>query len=75
VNLDAAAVSAVRAIGIGSFAVPGLVVGVPGLLVVLAVTLQIVGGSAWLPLANRWLSGIGVRRRPAARITRDRPPG
>jgi hypothetical protein len=73
-NLDAAAVAAIESIGIGTLAVPGLVVGLPGALVLLAVTLQLAGGSAWLPLADRWLAGIGVRRRSATRIVRDTTP-
>jgi hypothetical protein len=51
--------------------VPGLVVGVPGLLVVLAVLLQLAGGSAFVPIARRWQRGVDVRRRPVARILRD----
>ena len=44
------------------WAVPALVLTVPGLLLVLAVAAQIAGGLAWLPFVRRWLAGIGVRR-------------
>jgi hypothetical protein len=44
------------------WAVPALVLTVPGLLLVIAVTAQLAGGLAWLPVARRWLAGIGVRR-------------
>jgi len=45
------------------WAVPALVLTVPGLLLVLAVAAQVAGGLAWLPFVRRWLAGIGVRRR------------
>ena len=69
-ELQDAALAAFGAIGFGAFTVPGLVVGVPGLLVVLAVMFQLVGGSAFVPIARRWQRGIGLRRRPVARIVR-----
>jgi hypothetical protein len=71
-DLQDAALAAFSAIGLGAFTVPGLVVGVPGLLVVLAVVFQLVGGSAFVPVARRWQRGIGPRRRPVTRIVRDR---
>jgi hypothetical protein len=51
------------------FAVPGLVMTVPGLLLILAVLAQGMVGAAWLPFVRRWLGGFGLRRRRAA----DRP--
>jgi hypothetical protein len=69
-ELQDAALAAFGAIGLGAFTVPGLVVGVPGLLVVLAVVFQLVGGSAFVPIARRWQRGIGLRRPPIARIVR-----
>ena len=69
--LQDAALGAFAAIGFGAFAVPGLVMGVPGLLLVLAVLFQLLGGSAFVPIARRWQRGIGLRRRPVARIVRD----
>jgi hypothetical protein len=49
--------------GLIDWAVPSLVLSVPGLLVVLAVAAQAAGGVVWVPLARRWLGGFGVRRR------------
>jgi len=46
--------------------------GVPGLLLVLAVLFQLVGGSAFVPIARRWQRGVELRRHPVARIVRDR---
>ncbi len=43
--------------------VPGLVMTVPGLLIVVAVLLQIAGGMAWLPFARRRLGRAEVTRR------------
>jgi hypothetical protein len=63
----------VGVVGIGSlveWAVPALVLSVPGLLLVLAVLAQTVGGVLWLPVARRWLGGFGIRRR---RATERRP--
>jgi len=71
-QLQDAALAAFGAIGFGAFTVPGLVVGVPGLLVVLAVVFQLVGGSAFVPIARRWQRGLGLRRQPVARIVRTR---
>jgi hypothetical protein len=46
------------------WAVPALVLTVPGLLIVIAVLVQSLIGLAWLPVARRWLGNDG-RRRPA----------
>ncbi|HEX2469834.1 MAG TPA: Ig-like domain-containing protein [Candidatus Limnocylindrales bacterium] len=46
------------------WAVPALVLTVPGLLIVIAVLVQSLIGLAWLPVARRWL-GNDRRRRPA----------
>jgi hypothetical protein len=43
--------------------VPSLVLSVPGLLVVIAVVAQLIGGAAWVPLVRRWLGEFGLRRR------------
>jgi hypothetical protein len=45
------------------WAVPALVLSVPGLLLVLAVAAQAAFAALWLPLVRRWLGGLGVRRR------------
>jgi hypothetical protein len=56
--------------GIGVFegfdwAVPALILTVPGLLLILAVLSQVSVGILWLPVVRRWLGGFGVggRRR------------
>ena len=57
------------ALGLGpllDWAVPALVLSVPGLLLVLAVLAQMLGGLIWLPLVRRWLGGLGFRRRRGA---------
>jgi hypothetical protein len=45
-----------------SWQVPALVISVPGMLVVIAVALQVLGGLAWLPVVRRRLGGSGVER-------------
>jgi hypothetical protein len=53
-------------VGIGGlviWAVPALVLSVPGLLLLLAVLAQAAGALFWLPVARRWLGGFGIRRR------------
>ena len=47
--------------------VPGLVLTVPGLLIVLVVLLQVVGALAWVPVARRRLGGAPT---PAGRSGR-----
>jgi hypothetical protein len=53
-------------LGLVGWSVPALVVGVPGLLVVLVVVLQAMGGAIWLPVARRGLRGDGSRARGSA---------
>jgi len=48
------------------WAVPALVLSVPGLLLLLAVLAQAAGGLLWLPMVRRWLGGFGFRRRRSA---------
>jgi hypothetical protein len=53
-------------VGIGGlviWAVPALVLSVPGLLLLLAVLAQAAGALLWVPVARRWLGGFGIRRR------------
>ena len=50
------------------WAVPAALLGVPGLLFILAVLGQLLGAAAWVPAIRRQLAGIGVRRR-------DQPQG
>lgn len=45
-----------------AWSVPAAAVGVPGILVLLVVLFQMVGGVAWVPVARRSLAGVGVRR-------------
>jgi hypothetical protein len=54
--------------GFGSieWAVPAFALGVPGLLLMIAVGAQTIVGVAWLPFVRRWLGGFGVRRRDRA---------
>jgi hypothetical protein len=49
------------------WAVPALVLTVPGILIVIAVLAQALVGLAWLPIARRWLSGDRRARRVASR--------
>ena len=56
----------VDTVGIGGlvvWAVPALVLTVPGLLLLLAVLAQAAGALLWLPVVRRWLGGFGIRRR------------
>jgi hypothetical protein len=49
-----------------AWAVPGLVLSVPGLLLVLAVIgAQAVGAFAWLPVVRRRIGGFGIGRKPS----------
>jgi hypothetical protein len=48
------------------WAVPALLLSVPGLLLLLAVLAQAAGGLLWLPIVRRWLGGFGLRRRRSA---------
>jgi hypothetical protein len=60
--MDGAITSALTRIDLAAWTVPAVAMGVPGLLVVLAVLLQVAGGAAWLPVARRALGGVGLRR-------------
>ena len=40
--------------------------------IVIFVLFQLLGGSAFVPIARRWQRGVGLRRHPVARIVRDR---
>ena len=48
------------------WAVPALVLSVPGLLLLIAVLAQMAGGLLWLPMVRRWLGGFGFRKRRSA---------
>jgi hypothetical protein len=45
------------------WAVPAVTLTVPGLLLMLAVLAQMLGGLVWLPVARRWLGTFGLRLR------------
>jgi hypothetical protein len=49
------------------WAIPGLVLSIPGMLLVLAIGAQAIGALAWLPLVRRRIGGFGLRDTPAAR--------
>jgi hypothetical protein len=57
--------AAIESLGSLTWAVPSLVLAVPGLLLVLAVLAQAVGGVLWLPVIRRRIGsfGVGGRRR------------
>jgi hypothetical protein len=48
------------------WAVPGLLLSVPGLLLVLAIAAQAAGALAWLPLVRRRIGGFGLRSASSA---------
>lgn len=56
--------------GVIDWAVPALVLTVPGLLLVLAVLGQGIAGFLWLPFVRRSLGGFGFRRRRSAAAVR-----
>lgn len=55
--------AAMEGLGSLTWAVPSLVLAVPGLLLVLAVMAQAVGGVLWLPVIRRRIGGFGLRAR------------
>jgi hypothetical protein len=55
-GLDATVQSAFLDIGLVGWTVPALALSVPGILVLIVVALQLIGGAAWLPVARRLLS-------------------
>ena len=60
--------------GLGSmlWGVPSLILSVPGLLLVIAIGAQALGGLAWLPVARRKLGAFGLRSgRQAGASTRS----
>jgi hypothetical protein len=59
--MNTAITTAFMQLGLASWSVPAAVVGVPGLLVLLVVGLQAIGGAAWLPVARRGLRGDSSR--------------
>jgi hypothetical protein len=49
--------------GLLDWAVPTVVLTVPGLLLLLAIAAQVTGGLVWIPIVRRFLGVIGLRRR------------
>jgi hypothetical protein len=45
------------------WAVPAIMLGVPGLLLIVALLAQAAIGVVWLPMVRRHLAGVGLRRR------------
>lgn len=45
------------------WAVPAIVLAVPGLLLIVALLAQAVIGVVWLPIVRRHLAGVGLRKR------------
>ena len=66
-NVDAAVTATLLEMGLEGWTVPAVALGVPGLLVVLGVVLQLLGGAAWVPVARRSLAGVGGVR-PRSRV-------
>jgi ABC-type dipeptide/oligopeptide/nickel transport system permease component len=56
----------ITGLGAIQWAVPAFVLGVPGLLLILAIGAQALVSIAWLPMVRRWLGAFGVRRRQRA---------
>jgi hypothetical protein len=50
------------------WAVPALILTVPGVLIILAVLVQAAIGLFWLPVIRRWLAGDRRRRAGIARL-------
>jgi hypothetical protein len=65
-GIGAAVSAAFVQLGIVGWTVPAVALGVPGLLVLLVVALQLAGGAAWLPIARRWLSRAAPKRDTSA---------
>jgi hypothetical protein len=49
--------------GVLAWSYPALVLGVPGLLLIVAVIAQAAGALAWVPIVRRTLGGVGLRAR------------
>ncbi|HYL41531.1 MAG TPA: hypothetical protein VET90_09495 [Candidatus Binatus sp.] len=59
--------------GILAWSVPAAALGIPGLLLLVAILSQAVGAFAWIPIARRKLAGVGVAGR-GERAERLTPP-
>ena len=65
-GVDVTIDGSITGLGAIEWAVPAFVLGVPGLLLILAVGAQALVSLAWLPMVRRWLGGFGPRRRQRA---------
>ncbi len=54
------AAASLGSLGVFLWAVPSVILSVPGLLVVVVILAQSVGGFAWLPLVRRKIGGFGL---------------
>ena len=54
------AAASLGTLGVFLWAVPSLVLSMPGLLVIVVILAQAVGGFAWLPLVRRKIGGFGL---------------
>lgn len=60
INVAGLGIDALALLGDGQmWFVPAFVVSVPGLLVILAIALQMIGGLAWLPVMRRTMRRYG----------------
>jgi hypothetical protein len=59
-GLGATVQTAFLDMGLVGWTVPALALSVPGIIVIIVVALQLVGGLAWLPVARRLLSRTTV---------------
>jgi hypothetical protein len=73
-GLNATVTTALIDMGLVGWTIPAVALGIPGLLVVAVVALQLVGGMAWLPVARRLLSRPSADR-PRQSSARTRPGG
>ncbi len=66
-GIDGTAISVLQQLpgGLLPFAGPAVVLGFPGLLVIIAVGAQAFGAVAWLSVARRKLGSFGIRERSA----------
>jgi hypothetical protein len=61
VDAQLVASTLLRLDGMIVWAVPSLVLTVPGLLLLLTILAQLAGAAAWLPVVRRKLGGFGIR--------------
>jgi hypothetical protein len=67
-GVDVTIDGSIAGFGAIEWVVPAFVLGVPGLLLILAIGAQGLVSAAWLPMVRRWLGAFGVRRTPRASV-------